>query len=60
MSEYDQLIVEIESDLWAAMAALEQQDLIAVRQCVIRANQQTVAAWQAFRRETGEVDNGCS
>lgn len=54
-SDYDSQIKEIEEELWAAIAALESQDLCAVRQCLDRAKTTTVLAWQSFRNVVGEV-----
>ena len=55
MSEYDEQLAELESELWAALAALEQQNLVVVRQCLDRAKITTVEAWRSFKQEVGEV-----
>lgn len=48
-------IKEIESALYEALEALENDDLIRVRQCAGQAQQSTNDAWRARRREHGDV-----
>ena len=45
-SDHDAEIESIESELWSALNALENRDLIAVRQCIDRAKSSVVTAWQ--------------
>jgi len=46
---------EMEAELWAALDALEKDDIVTVRQCAGRAQSAATPAWQALRRETGEA-----
>lgn len=50
---YQQHMKEIEEELYAAIEALERDDIIGVRQCSARAQTSAVAAWQS-RNKTEE------
>lgn len=52
MSQLDDLKKEIESELWAALNALEEGDIIGVRQCAARAQSGANEAWRASRKES--------
>lgn len=56
MSTYNSIVKELEQELYDAIQALEEGDLITVRQCSGRAQHRATAAWQAQRTEAGEKD----
>jgi hypothetical protein len=49
IERYEQLVKQIEENLYSALAALENGDLIGVRQQTARANTSCVEAWRSQR-----------
>lgn len=48
---FKEYLTEIESELYTALEALEQEDLITVRQCSARAQAKTNEAWRERRKD---------
>lgn len=55
MSDYQDQLAEVESELWAALDALQQEDLVVVRQCLDRAKHNNVMAWRSAKSEGSNV-----
>ena len=54
---FKEYLKEIESELYAALEALEEGDVVTVRQCSTRASAMTNDAWKAKREEEVDQNN---